>query len=237
MGKNLDKMTEVVNHQEKVNNFLEEALRDQLIDVLRKLNLPTTGRKAELKIRLIEGWKDLTLEEIVKILPENSASEQQPLDDLDLDEESDDEPATADEEAVLDEEIAKAERILLKRKKLARLRKELAELALDSASEAGRTTSSSEMTGMTEMTGVTFTNQTISFRDVEGSLLQFSGDDNFTIQRWIKHFEDSSALYKWTEFFKFVYAQRLLTGTARLFLRSSTAKNWNDFKAELLSEF
>lgn len=75
------------------------------------------------------------------------------------------------------------------------------------------------------------------FKDIEDSVSKFSGDDHFTIVRWLNEFEETSALLGWNNLQNFVYAKRLLTGTAKLFLRSSSAKIWSPLKNLLREEF
>lgn len=78
----------------------------------------------------------------------------------------------------------------------------------------------------------------ISHIDLEKSMFPFSGYDAIGIETWIKHFQDIASLMQWSEIEKLIYCKRLLTGTARLFLRSSGSYNsWNDLKEALVEEF
>lgn len=80
-------------------------------------------------------------------------------------------------------------------------------------------------------------NSIFSFRDFEDSLPTFSGDDNFPVMKWIKSIEESKLIYKFDDAKCFIYAQRLLKGTAKLFLRSVSCRSWNELKTALISEF
>lgn len=78
----------------------------------------------------------------------------------------------------------------------------------------------------------------ISHTDLEKSMFPFSGDDAIGIETWIKDFQDIASLMQWSEIEKLIYGKRLLTGTARLFLRSSDSySSWNDLKEALVEEF
>lgn len=86
-------------------------------------------------------------------------------------------------------------------------------------------------------------NKTFLFKDIEDSVSKFSGDDNFTIGKWqmkmnlVNEFEETSLLLGWDNLQKFIYSKRLMTGTAKLFLRSCSAKSWSSLKKLLLKEF
>lgn len=78
----------------------------------------------------------------------------------------------------------------------------------------------------------------ISFNDLEKSMSTFSGDDTYGISTWIKDFEDVASLMQWSKMEKLIYGKRLLTGTARLFLRTlGTQDSWDSLKRELMEEF
>lgn len=78
----------------------------------------------------------------------------------------------------------------------------------------------------------------ISFTDLEKSMTSFNGDDAYGIETWIKEFEDIATLMEWNNLEKLVYSKRLLSGTARLFLRSlQGVTKWESLKTELREEF
>ncbi|XP_060804305.1 uncharacterized protein LOC132902567 [Amyelois transitella] len=78
----------------------------------------------------------------------------------------------------------------------------------------------------------------ISFRDIEQSMTTFSGDDTYPISTWFDEFEDVAQLMDWSETEKLIYAKRLLTGTAKLFLRSlGSVRDYKNLKQQLDEEF
>lgn len=78
----------------------------------------------------------------------------------------------------------------------------------------------------------------ISFNDLEKSMTPFTGDDTYPIKTWISDFEDTATLMEWTEIEKIIYSKRLLSGTAKLFLRSlGSITSWVVLKELLKEEF
>lgn len=77
-----------------------------------------------------------------------------------------------------------------------------------------------------------------TIKDVEGSLTHFSGDDKLPIEKWIDEFEDMSALLKWNDLQKLVYGKRMLTGSAKKFISfEKRVTSWNTLKRRLIREF
>lgn len=58
----------------------------------------------------------------------------------------------------------------------------------------------------------------LTFKNVEGTLKKFSGDDHTDVRRWLKKFEEMAALCEWNNVQKVAYAKRLLEGSAELFI-------------------
>lgn len=78
----------------------------------------------------------------------------------------------------------------------------------------------------------------LGFPDVEDTIREFSGTDNFPIERWIADFEDVALLFEWTDLQKVVFAKRTLKGLAKLFVQSETGlMTWKKLKDALLGEF
>ncbi|XP_076642233.1 uncharacterized protein LOC143353023 [Halictus rubicundus] len=78
----------------------------------------------------------------------------------------------------------------------------------------------------------------LTFKDVEGSIPSFSGDDEISVRRWLEEFEDASALCGWTSVQKIIYAKRLLKGSAKIFMRHEKCdRSWASFKEALQEEF
>lgn len=76
-----------------------------------------------------------------------------------------------------------------------------------------------------------------TFRDVEESLNTFNGTDELKIKKWVREFEQSARLCNWDEIQKLFFARRLLSGRAKLFLRSIEPATWKDLKDALVDEF
>lgn len=78
----------------------------------------------------------------------------------------------------------------------------------------------------------------LSFRDVEESLDKFSGDNSVCIARWIDEFEETADIYKWDDVHRLTYAKRLLTGSAKRFVKyERCAKTWPKLRKALKEEF
>lgn len=77
-----------------------------------------------------------------------------------------------------------------------------------------------------------------TFKDVEESLETFSGDDDVSVTKWLRDFEDMAQLLKWNDLQKIIYARRLLKGSAKLFMNvEGKIDSWNRMKEYLLAEF
>ncbi|XP_005181551.3 uncharacterized protein LOC101891280 [Musca domestica] len=76
-----------------------------------------------------------------------------------------------------------------------------------------------------------------TFSDVEGALPKFSGDNQLIITKWIQEFDNITNVMKCSKTEQFIYARRMLKGSAALFLRSTKSNSWEGLKKELLNEF
>ncbi|CAI6374253.1 unnamed protein product [Macrosiphum euphorbiae] len=80
--------------------------------------------------------------------------------------------------------------------------------------------------------------ESIKFHDVRESLNVFTGDDTYSIIKWIEDLEEMSEVCGWSDVELFIYSKRLLSGTAALYLRSETGiKSWNLMRECLMNEF
>ncbi|XP_073822472.1 uncharacterized protein [Musca autumnalis] len=77
----------------------------------------------------------------------------------------------------------------------------------------------------------------VNFVDVEGAIAKFTGDDEQNVVKWTREFERITTVLGCGATEKFLYARRMMAGSAGLFMRSSEAKTWQDFKQELEIEF
>ncbi|XP_073848419.1 uncharacterized protein [Musca autumnalis] len=75
------------------------------------------------------------------------------------------------------------------------------------------------------------------FADVDNALTKFNGDDGYDVTKWIKEFEKVTSVIGCTEAEQFLFARRMMTGSASVFMRSSEANTWVKFKKELAAEF
>lgn len=63
-------------------------------------------------------------------------------------------------------------------------------------------------------------NFSMMYRDVEGSIKPFSGNDAYSVERWITDFEDTATLFNWTELQKVIFAKKSLTGPPKMLVES-----------------
>lgn len=68
----------------------------------------------------------------------------------------------------------------------------------------------------------------VCFRDVQESLSTFSGDDTYSVLKWIADIEEMAEILGWDDLSLFVYGKKLLTGRAQLFIRSENGiRSWS----------
>lgn len=78
----------------------------------------------------------------------------------------------------------------------------------------------------------------LTFRDVEGSIRTYDGNEKYPVRRWIEDFEETATLMGWDEMQKFVFAKKSLTGLAKLFVQSERGiGTWHKLKKALKKEF
>lgn len=77
----------------------------------------------------------------------------------------------------------------------------------------------------------------LQYKDIEGTMNTFSGDDNYRIEIWIDDFEQHAILFRLADFDKLILAKKLLRGAAKLLLRSIFVPTWCELKLALTSEF
>ncbi|XP_073835258.1 uncharacterized protein [Musca autumnalis] len=78
---------------------------------------------------------------------------------------------------------------------------------------------------------------TATFADIEGALPKFSGDNEENILKWVQEFEKVTEVVGCTSAEKFLFARRMMAGSAILFMRTSVSRDWPGFKEELCAEF
>ena len=78
----------------------------------------------------------------------------------------------------------------------------------------------------------------MSFRDVEDTMRQFTGDGKCSIESWIADFEEHSTLLGWDPIQKLIFGKKLLSGLAKLFVQGERGLvTWEKLKSALLKEF
>ncbi|CAH1107971.1 unnamed protein product [Psylliodes chrysocephalus] len=71
----------------------------------------------------------------------------------------------------------------------------------------------------------------LSFRDVEDTIRQFDGKDDYPVRRWIMDFEEMAELTGWNDLQKLIFAKKCLGGLAKLFVQSENGINtWHKLK-------
>lgn len=80
-------------------------------------------------------------------------------------------------------------------------------------------------------------NNSFNYEDIKNVVGEFGGDGLVDVKRWIKEFEEFSEIAGWRELQNFVWAKRLVQGTARSVLQSAAATSWMEIKEILLNEF
>lgn len=73
--------------------------------------------------------------------------------------------------------------------------------------------------------------------DVTNKVEAFSGDDRYTVQAFINNLEEAAVQFGWTAAQQFMYAKRLLKGTAKTLLSAIDVRTWADLRRELQAEF
>ncbi|XP_075155670.1 uncharacterized protein LOC142228998 [Haematobia irritans] len=77
----------------------------------------------------------------------------------------------------------------------------------------------------------------VNFSDIENLLPSFSGDDEYSVMKWIADFEAITNIQGCTLDEKFILARRKLIGSANIYLRMVSSDTWDDLKAKLCAEF
>ncbi|KAJ8911976.1 hypothetical protein NQ315_003254 [Exocentrus adspersus] len=78
----------------------------------------------------------------------------------------------------------------------------------------------------------------LTFKDVEESMEKFSGDDHVSVKGWLNDFEEMAEMCQWADIQKIAYAKRLLTGSAKLFVKyEKCTRTWVTLRRALKDEF
>jgi len=78
----------------------------------------------------------------------------------------------------------------------------------------------------------------LTFKNVEDTIGTFDGESAKTIDEWIASFENAAKLCNRNDIQKMIYAEKLLRGSAKIFVqRRVRAEIWKDLKTALAEEF
>lgn len=75
------------------------------------------------------------------------------------------------------------------------------------------------------------------FSDVDHAIADFTSDDSYDIRKWIADFEDITGTLNLEDRDRYVCARRKMSGTAKVFLRTTVANDWDSLREALLTEF
>lgn len=75
------------------------------------------------------------------------------------------------------------------------------------------------------------------FADVEHALPPFTGDDSYGVRKWVSDFEEIVDTLECDDRFRLRCLRRLLSGTAKIFLRTIRAENYEMLRDLLIAEF
>ena len=205
----------------QIKEYLIYAKISELKNVLVQMEMPTNGTKAVLKVRVEDAFAGLENEAVMDIIrgcEENNGCEEQ-CDNRPHEFPVAENNGTQEEQCnnvQLDNELSELRQLLQKKKEIRDLRRQLAELEIENCPSKP---------------------SFVNFKDVEESMQIFSGDDKVQIKNWFKQFEEMADVLKWDKKLNFLYAKRLLTGTAKLFLRTVHVQSYLELKTALIKEF
>lgn len=79
---------------------------------------------------------------------------------------------------------------------------------------------------------------TMTFRDVQNTIRSFNGEDSYSVEFWIRDFEEIAEIMGWSDLEKLVCARRSMSGVAKQYIQSERGLNtWNKFKCSIHNEF
>lgn len=77
-----------------------------------------------------------------------------------------------------------------------------------------------------------------TFKDVEESFEKFKGENNQNVDEWLSEFDQQANMFNWDDDEKLIYAKRLLSGPAKLFVKYDLKpKTWGQLSLGLRREF
>ncbi|KAH8374013.1 hypothetical protein KR200_002690, partial [Drosophila serrata] len=77
----------------------------------------------------------------------------------------------------------------------------------------------------------------LDIRDLEANLRRFSGDDNLSVHAWIREFEMVATMHGLNDLQRWLLSNRVLEGTARLYIRLEKPATWKELSEQLKKTF
>ncbi|KAK9509645.1 hypothetical protein O3M35_006911 [Rhynocoris fuscipes] len=78
----------------------------------------------------------------------------------------------------------------------------------------------------------------MTFRDLEDSIRKFDGKNEYPVKKWVTNFAELAEVMEWGELQKLIFAKKLMTGPAKLFILSEKGvTTWTKLKKLLIKEF
>lgn len=78
------------------------------------------------------------------------------------------------------------------------------------------------------------TKTSYDFSDVQAAVRIFTGDDTFSVTKWLSDFEDTAAVSRLDDRMKFLFAKKLIDGTAKLVVQMSKPTDWPQLNMALM---
>lgn len=75
------------------------------------------------------------------------------------------------------------------------------------------------------------------FKAFEAMTIKFTGDDTFSVKKWLENLDEAFTMFNCNEGDKLVAAKRVVDGTAKVVLRSIQVKSYNEFKQLMIERF
>lgn len=197
----------------------------QLKKELQKFNHSTKGNKAELQKRLVEvvkAAKRLNFNDDDEASHHENQHENKDDDDIESVNSDDGKEAVSEDEDGDDENEKQRKEL---EAKMNELRKQMDKLKVQTKKE--------------DRPKEVKAKWQFHSRDVEDTVSTFNGSDHFHITFWLDEFEQAAELFEWNPKQKFIYAKKLLRGSAKSFVRSlaTSVTSWRELKRELLDEY
>jgi len=203
-----------LNRARNLEANIEDAEDTEIQGQDEEQDSPSTPKLANRMLTLIEDREKLQMADAVAPLLEPSGSSQQTVMNM-----SRQEPIEQNIRSMAREtsEINQMMELYTARKKLAELKLIVAELE-------GMTTANASI-------------HQVDLKDVEAMIPEFSGDDNLSVQVWIRELEKAAEVHKLSVTQCLSIGTRLLRGSARQYMLYEKVSSWPEMSATLTQVF